>query len=185
MSFGKRVRLEIKAGNITEPHNDTDSIVNFVYADNIYGRCGIVEAAGDEVKKEYDAKRCGESDMQGAMVWTTKAGSLPYKAIFHVEVPNELPKFDVNVHAALKLAETQGMRSIAFPAMQCTPENKQYIDRYLQVFYEFEKEVHPVCLHMIYIVPSSKEDQDYHDAKTTEMGENLNVKWLLSQLLIQ
>ena len=170
VSYGKHVRLHIKSGSIAQLQ-DTDSIVNYVYTDDIYGRCGIVEAAGDEVKKEYDAKRLQMVNSQGAMVWTTKAGSLPYKAIFHVEVPKELPKFRNNVHAALKLADRQCIKSIAFPAMKCTPENKQYIDRYLQVFYEFEERVNPVCLHMIDIISTSKEDRDYHEAKTTELGE--------------
>ena len=51
---------EVSSDFMTKNSNFYDgraAIINFVYKDDIYGRMEIVERAGHEVMKEYDAKR--------------------------------------------------------------------------------------------------------------------------------
>ena len=163
IAYGHRVTLQVRKDNIIELEN-THSIINFVYRDDIYGRHGIIDAAGDGVKQEYDAEKGRRDENRDRRPLKSGAGNLPYKAIFHVLVTDELPIFSNNLHAALKFADREGMRSIAIPGMTPSSDNqKKIIDKYLEVLYEFEGRVQPSCLHLIDIVCSSGEDEDYHD----------------------
>ena len=172
-AYGTDVALKLYKGDITALEN-TASIVNFVFSDDVYGRMGVLEAAGNRVKHEYKTKRLQPNIPYVAYgVVKTNAGTLPYKAIFHVEVFDELPMFKSAIHRVLRLADQEGMRSIAFPALDCS-RYKKYVDGYLQIFYEFENRIQPCCLHMIDIVCNTETDYDYHSEKMKIMGEKLN-----------
>ena len=78
----------------------------------------------------------------------------------------------MQLHMALGLADKEGMRSIAFPALDCSIMSS-LVDIYLDVFYNFEREVRPVCLHSIEVFTSCERDQEYHETKMSQMGESL------------
>ena len=61
------------------------ALINFVYENDIYGKDGIIEAAGDSVKQEYDEKRLQEEYVSQGVIETT-SGKLLIPAIFHVMV---------------------------------------------------------------------------------------------------
>ena len=171
--YGEKVRLSLTKGNLIDLKN-TDSIVQFVYKDSsIDGRMGIMQAAGDAVRQEYDAKHRQDLPYVRYGVVMTTAGNLPYKAIFHVDVFEEPPKFENAINKALQLADKSGMRSIAFPALA----SPKHVDSYLQIFYEFERQANPSCLHMIDIVASDQKDYDYHDTELGKTGEYLHFFW--------
>ena len=174
-AYGSDVRLNLRKGNITTLDN-TDSIVNFVYDNDVYGRMGILEAAGDVVIHEYDTKRHQPDIPYVAygVVMTDPGGLSRYKAIFNVKVFAEMAKFKSAIHRTLRLAEIKGMRSIAFPALDCSMY-KTYADAYLEMFYEYENRVRPRCLHMIDIISLQDRDHDYHGEKMKMMGEKLNL----------
>ena len=169
VAYGQKVRLHAKYGNVMTLAN-TDSIATFIHRDDVYDRHGIIEAAGEQVKQEYHKER--DADHVQQPLFTT-AGNLPYESIFHVHVDTELPKFSDNIHKALKCAESRKMRSIAFPALECTPENQPYIERLLQALYDFEKEADPACLHLIDIICVNKEEEKYYDEQMLGRGERL------------
>ena len=166
---GIKVNLHLIKGDIIDLTN-TDSIVNFVYDEDIYGRMGIMQAAGDAVKEEYNKQRLQEDlpHVHYGVVKTT-AGNLPYFAIFHIQVFEQLAKFENTIYKALQLADRSGMRSIAFPALA----SREHVNSYLKIFYEFEKRALPTCLHMIDIVANNQTDYDYHDMEIGKCGENL------------
>ena len=166
---GIKVNLHLIKADIADLTN-TDSIVNFVYEGDIYGRMGIMQAAGDAVKQENDKNRLQEDlpHVRYGVVKTT-AGNLPYKAIFHIQVFEQKAKFENGIYKALQLADKSGMRSIAFPALAI----REHVNSYLEIFYEFEKRARPSCLHMIDIVANNQKDYDYHDTEMGKQGESL------------
>ena len=167
---GNKVQLNLTRGDITKLRN-TDSIANFVYEAEIYGRMGIMQAAGDAVKQEYDKHRL-QNDLPhvryGAVM--TTAGNLPYKAIYHVQVFEQSAKFENAIYKALQLADRSGMRSIAFPALA----TQKHVNSYLEIFYEFEKRANPSCLQILDIVTDNRKDYDYHDTEMGKRGEDLD-----------
>ena len=168
-AIGIKVNLHLIKGDIADLTN-TDSIVNFVYEGDIYGRMGIMQAAGDAVKQEYDKYHLQEDlpHVRYGVVKTT-AGNLPYKAIFHIHVFEQSAKFENAIYKALQLADRSGMRSIAFPALA----TQKHVNSYLEIFYEFEKRARPRCLHMIDIVANNQKDYEHHDTEMGKQGENL------------
>ena len=112
-AYGKTVRLELHKGCITQlsdiqspfhsnKYTPTEAIVNFVYYDQIYDKNGILEAAGDPVKQEYDEKRLDNNSQtvkKGVVI--TGAGNLPSQAIFHVTIFQHPGKIqDRNTHSS-------------------------------------------------------------------------------------
>ena len=166
---GIKVNLHLITGDIIDLAN-TDSIVNFVYDEDIYGRMGIMQAAGDAVKQEYNKNRLQEDlpHVRYGVIKTT-AGNLSYRAIFHIHVFEQPAKFENAIYKALQLADRSGMRSIAFPALA----NPKYVDSYLEIFYEFEKRARPRCLHMIDIVANNQKEYEHHDIEMGKRGEDL------------
>ncbi len=162
--FGDKVTLTLGKGDQTS-FQDTDTIVNFVYEDNVFGTMGILDKAGDEIKQQYET-RCFQD--QTSDVIMTAAGNLPYKAIFHVEVVQNSAKFENAIYNTLRLADKQGLRSIAFPAL----EDTTHINSYLKVFYEFESRAHPACLHMIdiHVISHHIEIHEYHENEMSKRG---------------
>ena len=152
--------------------NPTEGVINFVYKENIYNNDGILEAAGDAVKQEYEVLK-NERDVKKGVV-ITSAGNLPSKAIFHVTVFPHPAKFKTALHTALRLADRQGLRSIAVPALpNDSSAQKALIDQHLEVLYEFEEQANPLCLHSIVIVNNTEETYKYHDKQLTLRGEVL------------
>ena len=170
-SANTKVTSETPAINKFTP---TEAIINFIYEDNIYGNDGIIEAAGDAVKQEYEVNRMkGERDVKKGVV-VTGAGNLPSKAIFHVTVFPHQAKFRTALHTALRLADRRGLRSTAVPALSCyLDEDKALIDRYLKVFYKLEEQSRLLCLQSIVIVNNTEEKYKYHDKQLTLRGEVL------------
>ena len=123
----------------------TDAIINFVYEDDINGKDGILEAAGESVKEEYDVNRQKKDRVVRCGVVETGAGNLkPSQGIFHVTVFQHAAKFKTALHTALRVADRHGMRSVAVPALPSdSPTEKALIDSYLEVFYEFEEQENP------------------------------------------
>ena len=134
----------------------------------------ILEAAGSRVMQEYFA-RCKEVDnkytiTKHGVVMTSSGYLSQYKKIFHILMSQDSPaKFRNAVHMALCLADKEGMRSIAFPALN----SPAMVNSYLRVFYNFERESRPACLHSIEVLTSCEAEQDYHETKMSEMGESL------------
>ena len=151
-AYGNNLHLILIKGDIFHLRN-TDSIVNFVYDEDIYGKMGIMQAAGDAVKEEYNRTRLQKdhSHVRDGVVKTT-AGNLPYKAIFHVRVFEQSAKFKHAIYRMFQLADRLGIRSIAFPALA----SRKHVDNYLEILYEFEKRARPTCLHMIDIVANNQ-----------------------------
>ena len=153
----------------------TDAIINFVYEDDIYGKDGILETAGESVTEEYDVNRQRKDRVVRCGVVETGAGNLkPSQGIFHVTVFQHAAKFKTALHTTLRVADRRGMRSVAIPALPSdSPSGKALIDAYLDVFYEFEEQENPMCLHSIVIVNREESDYEYHDKQLTIRGETL------------
>ena len=152
----------------------TEAIINFVYEDNIYGNDGIIEAAGDAVKQEYEVNRLKDEHNVKKGVVVTGAGNLHSQSIFHVTIFPNPAKFKNALHIALRLADRRGLRSIAVPAMpNDSPAQKALIDQYFEVLYEFEEQANPMCLHSIVIVTKTDKIDKYHDEQMTVRGETL------------
>ncbi len=167
---GKSMRLELVKGNILSLEN-THAIVNFVYENDIYGRLGIMDQAGDAVKQEFETLlNHNEEHFAKFGTLMTRAGGLPYRYIIHIKVFSNSAKFKNAVILALRYAEKRDCRSIAFPAL----EDKSYINSYLEVFYDFEKMAHPRSLHMIDIVTNDDSIYEYHGDEIGKRGEYLN-----------
>ena len=153
----------------------TNAIINFVYEDDIYGKDGILETAGEFVKEEYDVNRQKKDRVVRCGVVETGAGNLkPSQGIFHVTVFQHAAKFKTALHTALRVADRRGMRSVAVPALPSdSPSEKASVDAYLEVFYEFEEQENPMCLHSIVIVNREESDYEYHHKQLTLRGETL------------
>ena len=163
-------RESSSAGASSQEYTEPESIINFVYVDDIYGKNGIIEAAGDSVKAEYNNKHKDD----GVGLCKTTAGKLPYKSIYHVTIHEEPGKFRDGLHKALRLADRGGLKSIAVPALSCsTDKGKKLVDLYLQVFYEVEQQARLMCLHSILVIIPKEGDYKYHYYKLTTMGEEL------------
>ena len=168
-AYGFKVALNLQKSDITNLQK-ADAIVNFVYEDNIHGTMGILDKAGDKIKQQYETRRFRYQCLPvRSEVTMTAAGNLPYKAIFHVEVCQNSAKFRNAIDKVLRLADKEGMRSIAFPALQ----DATYVDSYFDVFYEYEMRTRPICVHMIDIICENDTDYEYHENELTKRGESL------------
>jgi O-acetyl-ADP-ribose deacetylase len=118
-----RIRIEAIIDDITRV--DTDAIVN---AANIElwmgsGVAGAIKrAGGDEIEREAVSK--GPIDVGGAVA--TSAGTLPHKSVIHAAamgyqggsmVPATAESIRDATTASLRVAEDEGLSSIAFPAL--------------------------------------------------------------------
>ena len=106
------------------------ALINFVYKDDIYGKDGIIEGAGDAVKQEYDEKRLLHEHVSRGVI-ETSCGKLPVQAIFHVMVSPLPGKFENMMRTTLRLAYSKGLRDVVASAVPCLyPHNtnikKQY-----------------------------------------------------------
>ena len=131
----------------------------------------ILEAAGGRVQQEYIARRKVNNKYTRHGVVVTSSGYLTqYKKIIHIKMFHDSPaKFRNAVHMALCLADKEGMRSIAFSALN----SPAMVNSYLRVFYNFERESSPACLHSIEVLTSCEAEQDYHETRMSQMGESL------------
>ncbi len=140
-AYGGEVTLNLQKGDITSLQK-TDATVNFVYEDNINGTMGILDKAGGEIKQQYEARRFQDQSLHdGSDVTMTAAGNLPHKAIFHVEVFQNSGQFENAIYKTLRLADKEGLRSIAFPALQDTT----HVDSYFKVYMNLKGE-HAQCV---------------------------------------
>ena len=108
----------------------TQALINFVYKDDIYGKDGIIEEAGDAVKQEYDEKRLQHEHVSRGVI-ETSCGKLLVQAIFHVMVSPLPGKFENTMRTTLRLAYSKGLRDVVASAVPCLyPHNtnikKQY-----------------------------------------------------------
>lgn len=104
--FPLSLRLD-KFGKLTPTFTDKAknlTLINFVYKDDIYGKDGIIEAAGDSVKQEYDQKRIPAGWHISNHLIETAGGKLPISTIFHVMVSPHPKTFEATMRTALQLA---------------------------------------------------------------------------------
>ena len=105
---------------------ENPTLINFVYEDDIYGKDGIIEAAGDSVKQEYDKKRLQHEEVSSGVI-ETASGKLPTPAIFHVMVSTQQGKFEAALRTALRLAYSKELHRVVVPAVECAYPNREYI----------------------------------------------------------
>ncbi|CAB1451418.1 unnamed protein product [Pleuronectes platessa] len=106
------VRLHVVFGDIT--HETTDAIVNSTNFEHLdYGVCkAILTAAGPAVKAKVKAAKVTRGSF-----FKTKGGSLPCKAILHVDGKTDAGLIESLVCDLILHCESSGYRSIAIPAI--------------------------------------------------------------------
>ena len=116
--IGRRL-LELLEGDITEM--DTDAIVNAANAQLILGGgvAGAIRTKGGP-QIQAECNKIGGTFVGGAVI--TTAGNLPAKHVIHAVGPrmgegNEDEKLRNATHNALKVADENNLKTIAFPAI--------------------------------------------------------------------
>ncbi|XP_072026437.1 protein mono-ADP-ribosyltransferase PARP14-like [Amphiura filiformis] len=112
------ITVQLQQGDLTR--ENTDAIVNSSGHDlNLNGPVSkaIVKAGGQEIAKECKklVKEGHKAVNKGAV--KTTAGHLPCRNVIHIVTPHSGVQLKSVVLKALHLADTDGLRSIAFPAL--------------------------------------------------------------------
>lgn len=121
----RRAKVVVSQGDITTAPVET--IVNPSNPQLIFGggvAASILSKGGEEIRQEAREKVASKGDVKIGTCVSTGAGKLPFKCLIHTAGPtwkggqaNEEADLGSCVVEAMKLAETQGCRSIAIPAI--------------------------------------------------------------------
>ncbi|XP_072031845.1 uncharacterized protein [Amphiura filiformis] len=166
LAYGYRVRIYLLDTDDIKQEK-CDGLFNFIYPedrDELTDADGIMEAAGEMVKQEYETKKQNGDARRGVIV--TSAGNLPQKKIFHIEMIRNESKAKDSVSAALRKADKEEMKSVAIP-----PLREYGLDYMLKreafqlgilrmMLFEFEFKENPVCLHLIITAPTERNSRE-------------------------
>ncbi|XP_006814558.2 protein mono-ADP-ribosyltransferase PARP14-like [Saccoglossus kowalevskii] len=143
-------RIYVYEGDIIK--EQVDCIANTISHELGYGQLGqrLVQLGGEEIHSELQQKGLNNP----TMVITTGPGTLQFKRIYHTKIPTDNQMKD-SVLKCLTLAETDGMTSIALPAIGTGSAKRNVIDvarGMLDGIVEYAVRSSPTCLRSIKIV---------------------------------
>ena len=113
---------------IRKPPHAHQALINFVYENDIYGKDGIIETAGDAVKREYDDKRLQREHASHEVI-ETSCGKLPVQAIFHIMMSPLPGKSETAMRTTLRLAYSNGLCDVEASAVPCPYPNNTSIKK--------------------------------------------------------
>ncbi|XP_072022576.1 uncharacterized protein [Amphiura filiformis] len=149
----KHVHLQILQGDITKENTHAMAVFRSDTGNAEGDSLKILQAAGDGIEVEYQrAKtRGGKNVKQGVVL--TGAGDLEHpEHILHLLVKKDDVKLRIVLALALRLAEKQCSRSIAFPHLPAVLCSMDTVKTMLESFDDFTRVVCPICLHFIQVV---------------------------------
>ncbi|XP_072022574.1 uncharacterized protein [Amphiura filiformis] len=167
----KHGHLQILQGDITKEHTHAMAVFRSD-TDNAEGdSLRILQAAGDGIEAEYqNAKTQGERNVAKGVV-LTGAGDLEHpEHILHLLVNQNDVKLRIALALALRLAEKQCLRSIAFPHLPAVLCSMDTVKTMLESFDDFTRVACPICLHFIQVVLAT-DDRFYQYAAVRQSVE--------------
>ncbi|XP_072037127.1 uncharacterized protein [Amphiura filiformis] len=149
----KHVHLQILQGDITKENINAMAVfrsdTDIAEGDSLR----ILQAAGDGIEAEYQhAKTRGGKNVKNGVVLTGARDLEHPEHILHLLVKKDDVKLRIALALALRLAEKQCSRSIAFPHLPAVLCSKETVMTMLESFDDFTRVVCPICLHFIQVV---------------------------------